>query len=55
MSSQEHLRALIEENIEAYHKARSQNQSDAEFDFLRNLVNADKFFNQADKKKKDKK
>ena len=42
----EKLHQLIEENIQAYHQACLEGQANAEWEFLKNLVNADKFFNQ---------
>ena len=39
------MRAYIDTQINNYHKASSENQADAEWEFLKNIVNADKFFN----------
>ena len=46
------LRAYIDTQINNYHKASSENQSDAEWEFLKNIVNADKFFNHKKEAKK---
>ena len=39
------LRAYIDQQINNYQTATSENKSAAEWEFLKNIVNADKFFN----------